>query len=172
MIEHHSCPFASRAVRALVLLHNEHLRRFLPVWKRAREANAPLPASSDPAYASLDTLGRNVLGAAGGYATWVCDVLQLPAAGIRSAPEAAAIPDEADRYLEHVLARWNEALRSVRDDQLETPEYPSRWGTRYSIDAMLEHAVMHPIRHTFQLEELLEERPTGLRAESPRPRTY
>jgi hypothetical protein len=26
----------------------------------------------------------------------------------------------------------------------------------YTIDAMLEHAVMHPIRHTFQLEELVQ----------------
>jgi hypothetical protein len=27
--------------------------------------------------------------------------------------------------------------------------------TPYSIDAMLEHAVMHPIRHSYQLEELM-----------------
>jgi hypothetical protein len=46
----------------------------------------------------------------------------------------------------------------VRDDQLETPEYRSRWQTLYSIDAMLEHAVMHPIRHAFQLEELMRQR--------------
>jgi hypothetical protein len=44
------------------------------------------------------------------------------------------------------------------DDRLETPEYPSRWQTRYCIDAMLEHAVMHPIRHAFQLEELMRKR--------------
>jgi hypothetical protein len=33
--------------------------------------------------------------------------------------------------------------------------FPSRWNVHYCIDAMLEHAVMHPIRHTFQLQELL-----------------
>jgi hypothetical protein len=27
------------------------------------------------------------------------------------------------------------------------------------IDAMLEHAVMHPIRHAFQLEELMRRQP-------------
>ena len=37
-----------------------------------------------------------------------------------------------------------EPLREIAGGQLETPEYPSEWRTRYSIDAMLEHAVMHP----------------------------
>lgn len=51
--------------------------------------------------------------------------------------------------------------RGVTDDTRkisETPEYPSRWKTLYCVDAMLEHAVMHPIRHAFQLEELMGER--------------
>ena len=38
-----------------------------------------------------------------------------------------------------------------------TPEYPSQWKTRYCIDSMLEHAVMHPVRHAFQLDELLKD---------------
>jgi len=58
--------------------------------------------------------------------------------------------------MEHVLERWRgEALREISDEQLETPEYPTRWRTRYSVDSMLEHAVMHPIRHAFQLNELM-----------------
>ena len=49
-------------------------------------------------------------------------------------------------------------IREVSNERLETPEYPSRWQTRYCIDAMLEHAVMHPIRHAFQLYELIKDR--------------
>jgi hypothetical protein len=41
-------------------------------------------------------------------------------------------------YMEHVLEKWRTPLRDVGDDRLETPEYPSRWQTRYCIDAMLE----------------------------------
>ena len=82
-------------------------------------------------------------------------MLRLPDPEVRPAPDAIAIGD-ADDYLEHVLERWRaEALREVSDEQLETPEYPSRWQTRYCIDSMLEHAVMHPIRHAFQLDELI-----------------
>ena len=121
-------------------------------------ASVSLPPTDDPAYASLGALGQHVLGAAGGYMVWICEVLALPDPGIRSAPDAAAMGRDADDYVEHVLERWRAPLREVSNERLETPEYPSRWKTRYCIDAMLEHAVMHPIRHAFQLEELIKDR--------------
>jgi hypothetical protein len=139
----------------LVLLHDEHLRRFFQTWQRARVANVILPVTEDPAYLSLDTLGHHVLRAARGYIVWICEMLQLPEPDIRAAPDASAMSREAESYLEHLLESWGAHLQSVRDGQLDTPEFRSRWNTLYSIDAMLEHAVMHPIRHAFQLEELM-----------------
>lgn len=149
-------PYRSRAVRALVRLHEEHLRRFVSTWRLALAASVTLPATQDPAYASLGALGRHVLSAAAGYMIWMCEALGLPDPGIRPAPDATAIIQDAEDYMAHVLERWLNPLREVADDRLETPEYPSRWKTRYCIDSMLEHAVMHPIRHAFQLNELLQ----------------
>jgi hypothetical protein len=149
--------YRSRAVRAMVLLHEEHLRRFVHTWRLALASSVSLPPTDDPAYLSLGTLGRHVLSAAGGYMIWMCEVLVLPDPGIRSAPDAVAIVRDADDYMEHVLERWRAPLREVSDGKLETPEYPSRWRTRYCIDSMLEHAVMHPIRHAFQLDELVKD---------------
>jgi len=150
--------YRSRASRALVLLHDEQLRRFLVTWKRAKAASVVLPTTSDEAYVSLDTLLRHVLGAARGYMTWMCEVLALPDPGIRVAPEPAVLAQDPDSYMEHVLEKWRAPLQDVTDEKLETPEYLSRWKTLYCVDAMLEHAVMHPIRHAFQLEELMRER--------------
>jgi uncharacterized damage-inducible protein DinB len=151
-----SVAYKSRAVRALVLLHDDHLRRFLAVWKQARAARVVLPQTAEPAYQSLDTLLRHVMGAARGYMTWMCEVLELPDPAIDAPPESAALAQEPEQYLEYVLERWRMPLKDVGDDRLEMPEYPSRWKTRYCIDAMLEHAVVHPIRHAFQLEELMQ----------------
>jgi len=143
----------------MVILHEEQLRRFVQTWRRALAASVTLPVSEDPNYASLNALGRHVLNAAGGYLAWMCNVLKLPDPGLRAAPDATAIVHEADDYLEHVLERWRgDSLREILNDQLETPEYPTRWQTRYCVDSMLEHAVMHPIRHGFQLEELIQDR--------------
>jgi hypothetical protein len=149
--------YRSRAVRAMVLLHEEHLRRFVHTWRLALASSVSLPPTDDPAYQSLGALGRHVLSAAGGYMIWICEVLALPDPGIRSAPGSAAIVHDADDYMEHVLERWRAPLREVSNERLEAPEYPSRWQTRYCIDSMLEHAVMHPIRHAFQLDELLKD---------------
>ena len=145
-----------------MLLHDEQLRRFLETWKRAKAASVVLPATPDPAYVSLDALLRHVLGAARGYMTWMCEVLQLPDPEIRLAPDPQALSVDADAYMEHVLEQWRAPLRDVSDERLETPEYPSRWKTRYCIDAMLEHAVMHPVRHAFQLEELISQRAAAI----------
>lgn len=141
----------------MVLLHEEHLRQFVHTWRLALASSVSLPATDDPAYVSLGALGRHVLSAAGGYMIWMCEVLALPDPGIRSAPDAAAMVRDADDYMEHVLERWRAPLMDVPDERLQTPEYPSRWQTRYCIDSMLEHAVMHPIRHAFQLDELLKD---------------
>jgi hypothetical protein len=112
-----------------------------------------------PSYASLEALGRRMLCARpGGYMIWMCEVLALPDPGIRSAPDASAVVRDADDYMEHVLERWRAPLWEVPSEKLATPEYPTRWQTRYCIDSMLEHAVMHPIRHAFQLDELLKDR--------------
>ena len=140
------------------MLHEEHLRRFLAVWKEARAASVQLPVTDDPAYTSLDTLLRHVLAAARGYMTWMCEKLELPDPEIRMAPDAAVLPAEAESYMEHLIERWRAPLHDIGDDRLDAPEYPSRWQTCYSIDAMLEHAVMHPVRHAFQLEELMSKR--------------
>ena len=98
-------PYRSRAVRAMVLLHEEHLRRFVQTWRLAMAVAASLPPTADPSYASLGALERHVLSAAVGYLVWICEVLRLPDPEVRR------------------------------------------------IDSMLEHAVMHPIRHSFQLDE-------------------
>src|SRR3954447_1218890 len=127
-----SLQYRSRAVRAMVLLHEEHLRRFVRTWRVALASSTSLPPTDDPAYASLEALGRHVLSAAGGYMIWMCEVLALPNPGIRSAPDTAAIVRDADDYLEHVLERGRAPRREGPDERLETPEYPSRWQTCFS----------------------------------------
>ena len=102
----------------MVQLHEEHLPRFVQTWRLAMAVPVSLPPTADPNYASLVALGRHVLGAAGGYLVWMCEVLRLPDPEVRPAPDPVAIVRDADDYLEHILERWRaEAL--LPDHQLK-----------------------------------------------------
>jgi uncharacterized damage-inducible protein DinB len=150
-----------RGARALVLMHETHMRQCLEVWKQAKAANVKLPQTDDPSYGSLEHLLYHILRAARGYMVWMCNQLELPDPEIRPAPEVDRVVVEADSYLEHVLERWRLPLVNVPEEKFEPQTYASNWGTHYCIDAMLEHAVMHPIRHEFQLKELIERQKTS-----------
>jgi hypothetical protein len=144
-----------RGARALVLLHEQHLRDFLETWRHFQISGVALPQTSDTDYASNRHLLRHVLGAARGYLVWICETLNLPDPEIRQAPSVSEIEAGADEFVAHVLERWRLPLADLPEEVFHDPTFPSRWNVHYCIDAMLEHAVMHPIRHTFQLQELL-----------------
>lgn len=145
-----------RGARALVLLHDTHLRAFVGTWRRAKAQGVTLPDTDDRAYRSLDTLMGHVLASGRGYLIWICKQLELPDPQIAPIPEDDAMEREVETYLEHLLARWREPLANLDEERAYTSVHTSNWGPPYCIDAMLEHAVMHPIRHHLQLEELME----------------
>jgi hypothetical protein len=85
---------------------------------------------------------------------WICKQLNLPDPEIK--PVSVIDSTEAEVYLELLLARWRLPLANVEDETLYYPEYPSNGGTHHHcIDIMLGHALVHPMRHKFQLEELM-----------------
>ena len=88
--------------------------------------------------------------------TWMCEKLDLPDPKIDEAPALEVIAEQADAYVEHVLERWRLPLVNIEEKHFYQPAYTSRWGSDYIIDAMLEHAVMHLVRHEFQLRNLIE----------------
>jgi hypothetical protein len=92
---------------------------------------------------------------------WMCEKLELPDPEIRPTPELDVIEVEAESYLAHLIDRWRLPLSEIEEERFDKPEYLSAWGTKYCVDSMLEHAVMHPILHRVQLQELLEEQSLG-----------
>lgn len=146
-------------------MHEAELRRALVVWRQAKAAGVTLPETADPDYASLETLLVHILGAARGYMVWICRQLELPDPEIRPVPEAAVIEGEAENYLEHILERWRLPLAEVPEARFEPEVYRSNWGTPYAVEAMLEHALVHPLRHTFQLLEMSGKHYTNERLE-------
>lgn len=145
-----------RGARAMVLLHERQLPLFVDAWRRAKAADVDLPHTNDPSYASMQTLLRHPLGSARGYMIWMCQALELPNPALPEVPALEEVEAQADAYVAELLRGWRTPLRDVSPERFKGRTYTARWGDEYTIDAMLEHAVMHPIRHTFQLDEWIE----------------
>lgn len=142
--------------RSLVLLHEKHLRSCVQIWKEAKKLNIKLPETEDEDYKSLETLLRHILRSARNYMIWMCANLNLPDPEIEVQPEPDSIENKADKFVDHLLEKWRLPLADVPEDKFDLT-FKSNWGVNYCIDAMLEHAVMHPIRHEFQLRNLINE---------------
>jgi len=144
-----------RGAGVLIYLQEKQLRSFLSVWKQAKEKNIKLPETTDTDYESLETILFHVFRASRGYINWICDKLDLPDPGIDSPPALEEIEQKADSYLEYLVEKWREPLKELDEKVFYDKAYLARWGVEYCIDAMLEHAVMHPVRHEFQLSNLI-----------------
>ncbi len=152
MAEHMDYRYAG--ARNLVILHERQLRKLLAAWRHAKTEGVALPETDDPDYASLETVLVHVFRWARVYMTWMCEVLELPDPDIRPEPAAEVVAAEAESYVEHLVERWRAPLAELTMEQTFRPTHTSPWNVEYCIDAMLEHAVMHPLRHRAQLEEL------------------
>ena len=149
-------PYKDAAAANLIQLHDAYLRQFVASWREAQALETVLPVTSDPDYASREHLLLHVLGAARGYMVWMCDVLGLPDPEIDEVPALSEVESKLDEYVDRLLAGWQGPLCDVDSKRMHSGTYRSNWGVTYCIDAMLEHAVMHPIRHAHQLRTLMD----------------
>jgi hypothetical protein len=146
--------FKYTGVFILIQLHEKHMRLFVETWKKAKERNVILPETDDPDYESLDKLLLHLLRSSRGYITWICEKLGLPDPKIDPETTIHNIDTELDDYLNYLLEKWQTPLMNVEKENFWYPVYKTKWGPEFGIEAMLEHAVMHPIRHHYQLERL------------------
>lgn len=149
--------FRSRGVRALVLLHDREVRAFLAVWRRASALGVVPPETTDPDCKSLEAMAHHVFRAARGYLTWVCEVLERPMPSLPQPPEPEGLGAEAGAYVETLAAAYREHMAWMPNEVLDSPKtYMTRWNLPIAVESMLEHAVVHPMRHRLQIEQWLE----------------
>lgn len=149
--------FRSRAVRSLVDLHERELRSFLEVWRRFAAADLPLPeAHGDEHYASRERLVGHVLMAARSYMTRIGEWVGRPVNDVDDSRDPHDIAGRPAQFADDVLAGYRRHMAHITDQELEPQVHRARWGDLMSVENLLEHAVVHPMRHRIQLERILE----------------
>ena len=147
--------FKSNAVRSCVELHEIELNRFYETWEKFRAFGGQLPETSDPNYQSIDHLGGHVFRAARNYLTWIGDCVKRPVTDVDLDTDHVSIAHKGRAFVDAVLVAWRRHLALLEDAELAPEVYKSRWGQDYNVEQMLEHAVVHPMRHRIQLERLM-----------------
>ena len=149
-------PFRSRAVDSLVELHEREMRAFLEVWGRYVASSLPLPeARGDESYTSHDRLGGHVLLAARNYLTRIGEWVGRPVTDVDACQDPGEALGRAEAFAADVLAAYRRHLAEVTTEELEAQVHRTRWGELMSVENLLEHAVVHPMRHRLQLERIL-----------------
>ncbi len=150
--------FRSRAVRSLVELHEREMNAFLQTWDRFVAADAPMPeAHGDDSYRSRDHLLGHLLMAARGYLTRIGEWVGRPVEDVDDATDPVEIAGRARPFAEEVLSAYRRHLAQISTEELEPQTHRARWGDLMSVEMLLEHAVVHPMRHRIQLERILEQ---------------
>lgn len=115
------------------------------------------PDTKDEDCRSIQTIARHVIQAGYGYANRTRRVLGIPVT--REATEVGLFPRaEFPRQLRGVLdytietleGRWEMPYEEMVKQPIETP-----WGGRFTIELLLEHGIVHLLRHRRQLEKFL-----------------
>ena len=158
--------FKSNAVRSCVELHEVELERFYDTWQQFRASGTALPQTTDPSYASPDHVGGHVLRSARNYLVWIGECVKRPVTDVDTDNDLQSVARKGRGFTREVLAAWRRHLAELEDSELAPATYLSRWGEPYSIEQMLEHAVVHPMRHRVQLERLMAQHDRAARQDS------
>jgi hypothetical protein len=144
-----------RGARALLILNEYGLQRFLEGWKEAKAQGVSLPVTDNPAFQSYEYLIRHVFEMPRSSMTWICEKLRLPDPNIKEPPDVLVIDKEADWYLVYLIEKLREPLADVEPQRFYDVTYETAWKEQYTIHMMLEHIVCHAFRHVLQIEELI-----------------
>lgn len=104
---------------------------------------------------SIQTIMSHVVGAGYGYADYIRE--QLSIASTRPQPELLSRRESLEqleaalRYtIETLEGRWEMSAEEISGVVIK-----SRWGAVYDVEGLLEHAIVHLLRHRRQIEKFI-----------------
>jgi uncharacterized damage-inducible protein DinB len=114
--------------------------------------------TADPHCRSVQTITNHVIGSGYGYADYIRQAFSVPSG--RPVLQLLARSLSLDQ-IKHMLAYTAETLEGrweYSDEQVSAVRINSRWGVQYDMEQMLEHAIVHILRHRRQIERFLEKK--------------
>jgi catechol 2,3-dioxygenase-like lactoylglutathione lyase family enzyme len=117
------------------------------------------PHTEDENCRSVQSIMTHVVRAGYGYADYIRDQLHIPRSSPASNPVSHQdVEERFNAMLEYTVetldGRWEMDWEEIAAIFID-----SRWGVRYNLEQLLEHAIVHIIRHRRQIERLRQQVP-------------
>ncbi|MEO8210983.1 MAG: DinB family protein [bacterium] len=113
--------------------------------------------TKDPDCVSIQTIMAHVVGAGYGYANYIRNHFGDPL-GEPKKNYQTETPESACREIDFMLKYNIETLQNkfdMTEDDIMKNIMKVRWGPSYDLEQLLEHAIVHILRHRRQIEKLL-----------------
>jgi uncharacterized damage-inducible protein DinB len=104
---------------------------------------------------SVQTIMSHVVNAGYGYADYLRGMFSIPSA---RPPKALLSHQESLEQLEAMLGYTAQTLEGrweMTDEEITGAVVQSGWGVRYDAEQLLEHAIVHVLRHRRQIEKFI-----------------
>ncbi len=104
---------------------------------------------------SIEVIMKHVVRAGYGYSKYIRDALSIDAKPIedKKIPQKE-IGAEIDKMFAYTAAIFEDE-RQITDEEMNDIFFKTRWCKSYNIDQLLEHAIVHALRHRRQIEKSL-----------------
>lgn len=104
---------------------------------------------------SIRTIMSHVVRAGYGYANYIRAALSMNAAPVAHRQiERGEILGAIDEMLAYTVEIFDGRWQALDEEMISVP-INTRWGVIYNIDQLLEHAIVHVLRHRRQIEKFL-----------------
>ena len=104
---------------------------------------------------SIEVIMNHVIRAGYGYSNYIRNALSLESLPIaaRKIPQNEIFV-EIDKMMDYSNEIFENG-QSITDEEMEGVYFKTNWGVQYNIDQLMEHAIVHVLRHRRQIEKFL-----------------
>lgn len=111
--------------------------------------------TEDESCRSIQTIMSHVVGAGYAYANYIRGYFSMESEPLENKQTAYEnIGSEIEKMLDYT-ARTLEGRWEMTDEEITNAVIKTRWGVTYDIEQLLEHAIVHILRHRRQIEKFL-----------------
>lgn len=144
------------AIGSLLDEYEKALSELKTVLQNANAADYSRVVAGEDAHChSIEVIMNHVVRAGYGYSKYIRDALSLDVNSVEDKQiSQTEIFTEIDKMFAYTAAIF-EGDRPVTDEEMNGIFFKTRWGVNYNIDQLLEHAVVHILRHRRQIQKFL-----------------